>query len=219
MRAGIVASARVASSGVTATWQASAVDVTDASSYTFSTIPIGAASSSRRVVVAIGSASATAVTLSAVTIGGVSATVDADSGALTGNRRVVLVSAVVPTGITATVAITLSGTAGRIGVGLWTLTSGSPTGQTATSPNLTSGTLTVTTAAGHVVICAGYASLSSGSVSTTWTDATERYDEQIENTFNSHTAADVVATGSSTVVSYNTTSGTGQRGFVAAAYA
>lgn len=204
---------------ITATYQTQTSSGTDASSYSFTSQPIGTAAAGRRVVVSIGYASASAVTLSSVTIGGVSASIDGDTDAITGNRRAYIVSAVVPTGTTATVAVTLSGTAARVGIGVWSLSGGSPTGQTATSINSNSGTLTVTTAVNDVVICAGYASHSSGTVTTTWTDATERFDASIETATNSHTGADVVATTTSTAVSYSTDITTSQRGFVAVAYA
>jgi hypothetical protein len=173
------------------------------------------------VVVAIGWASAAAVTLSSVTIGGVSATIDGDSGNATGNRRVYFASAVVPTGTTATVAVTLSGTVVRIGIGVWTLTGGSPTGQTDAVLNAASGTLTVTTAVNDVVVAAGFCSHASNSITTTWSGAgvTERYDQQIENVFNAHSGADVVATGVSTGLGFSNDVVTTQQTHLAVAYA
>lgn len=207
--------------GISSTFQQAASDATDAASYSFTSQPIGAASASRRVVVAIGFAAAAAVTLSSVTIGGVSATIDGDSGNANGNRRVYFVSAVVPTGTTATVAITLSGTVARIGIGVWTLSGGSPTGQTAVLLNAGSGTLTVTTAVDDVVLAAGFSSHTSNSVTTTWsgTGVTERYDGQIENVFNAHSGADVVATTTSTGVGFSNDVVTTQRAHLAVAYA
>ena len=203
------------------TFQQSNTSNTDASSYTFTAEPIGAADANRRVVVAIGYAAASGGrTLSSVTIGGVTASVDADPGAITGNRRIYLVSAVVPTGTTANVVITLSNTVTRIGIGVWTLDNMAPTGQTAAVLNASSGTLTVTTATDEGVICFGYASngVSATPSDTTWTDATERYDQQVELVSNTHTGADVIATGTSTAIGFSTT-GILQRGFAAAAYA
>jgi len=219
MRAGIFGSARVAASGITATYQTAASDTTDASSYSFTSQPIGSASASRRVVVAIGWGAASGITLSSVTIGGVSASIDADSGNATGNRRVYFASAVVPTGTTATIAITLSATAARIGIGVWTLTGGSATGQTAANINNASGTLTVTTAVNDVVLAAGFSSHTSNSVTTTWSSATERYDAQIENVFNAHSGADTVATTTSTGIGFSNDVVTSQRAHLAAAYA
>lgn len=224
MSVGIFASARVAAGGggpISSTYQTAAVDTTDAASYSFTSQPIGTASASRRVVVALGWASGSAVTLSSVTIGGVSATIDADTGNATGNRRVYFASAVVPTGTTATVAVTLSGTVVRIGMGLWTLTGGSPTGQTAVVINAPSGTLTVTTVSGDVVLAAGFSSHTTNSITTTWSGAgvTERYDTQIENVFNAHSGADTVATTTSTGVGFSNDVATTQRAHLAVAYA
>ena len=219
-RAGIFGSARVAPGGpVTATYQTATSSATDLSSYSFASQPIGTASGSRRVVVAIGWAAAGAVTLSSVTIGGVSASIDADSGNANGNRRVYFASAVVPTGTTATVAITLSGTVVRLGIGVWTLSGGSPTGQTAAVINADAGTLTVTTSVDDVVLAAGFLSHTSNSVTTTWTNATERYDAQIENVFNAHSGADTIATTTSTGVGFSDDVTTTNRAFLAAAYA
>lgn len=201
-----------------ATFQQSAVSAADQSTYTFAAQPIGTASPTRRVVVALGWAAAAAVTLSSITIGGVAATVNADSGPFTGNRRVVFASAVVPTGTTADVVVTLSGTAVRCGIGVWSLTKGAATGQTDATVDISVGNLDVTTQAGDVVLASGYASAASGTVSTAWTGATERYDAAIENSFNTVTGADVVAAGTTTTIGFSTT-GTAQRGFVAAAYA
>ena len=218
---GVLAAALPAAGGggITGTFQQATIDTTDAASYSFASQPIGTASASRRVVVAIGWAAATAITLSSVTIGGVSATIDADSGNATGNRRVYFASAVVPTGTTATVAVTLSATAVRIGIGLWTLSGGSPTGQTAAVLNAASGTLTVTTATNDVVLAAGFASHTANSITTTWTGATERYDGQIETVFNAHTGADVVASGTSTAIGFSNDVVTTQRAHLAVAYA
>lgn len=204
--AGIFGSARVAAGGggsISSTFQQATADTTDAASYSFASQAIGAASASRRVVVAVGWASAAAVSLSSATIGGVSATVDADSGNSGSNRRMYFISANVPTGTTATVALTLSGTAARVGIGLWTLTGGAATGQVATDVTTsTTGTLTVTTAVNDVVLAAAFFSGTSGTATAAWSSATERYDAQIENTFNSHTGADTVATTTSTGIGY-----------------
>lgn len=208
--------------GPTATFQQAAASGTDGTSFTFTAQPIGTASATRRVVVAIGYGGPAAPgAISSVTIGGVTATIDVDSGALTNNRRVAIASAVVPTGTTADVVITFGVTVGRVGIGVWTLSSGAPTGQTALVANNATGTLTVTTVAGQVVIATGYASRASGTLSTAWTNATERYDQTTENTFDITTGADAVAAGTSTAIPFTVTSDvtTSQaNGFVAAAY-
>lgn len=204
------------------TFRQSAVDTTDAATYTFAATPIGTASGSRRVIVAADWSGTTSLALSSMTIGGVAATVDVDSGAITGNRRVVLASAVVPTGATADVVLNLSGSGTRAGIAVWT-GEVTPTGQSDISIDLETDNLTVTTNAGDTVICAGTATKDTNNpVSVVWTGATERYEDGFETTQHKQSGADVVASGASTSVTYavSTTVGVPDRkGFVAAVYA
>ena len=152
MRAGIFASAyHPGGGGITATFQAAPIDATDLSSYSFASQPIGTASGTRRVVVAVSARNASR-SVSTLTIGGVSAAQDAVSAAATAFCEIW--SAVVTTGTTATIAVTISGgTVGGMGLGIWSLTGGSATGNNSAS-NVNSATLTqsVTTTAGDVVI-------------------------------------------------------------------
>ncbi len=199
---GFFASALSASVSPTVTYQGSAADTADLTTYTFASQPIGTASASRRVVVAIHTRTAT---ISTVTIGGVSATLDRDYNL--SNNRVTIASAVVPTGTTASVVVTFTAAGTRCGIGVWSLSSGSPTGQTATGSGTTTAACTVTTVAGQVVIAA---TTENGTVGTTvaWTGATERYDQTLETDLG-QSGADTVAAGTSTAISAAFSSTTG----------
>jgi len=211
---GIIAASRQigGGGGITATFQASAVDAADLTTYTFSSQPIGSASSTRRVVVTISTNSTR--TISSVTIGGVSATLDA-TNTLSGTAHVAIASAVVPSGTTASVVVTMDAGALGCGIGVWTLTDGDPTGQVATG-NGDPTALTVTTTTGDVVIAYAFTT----GVSTAlfaWTNATERFEEDVYSTTTTHSGADTVASGSSTAVSVDPSATTTVG--VAAAYA
>jgi len=208
----ISASINAGSSGITATFQDSSVDAADLTTYTFAAEPIGTASATRRVVVAIGTNSTR--TISSVTIGGVSATVDATS-TLSGTGHVALASAVVPTGTTASVVVTLDAAGLGMGIGVWTLTDGDPTGQVAASSGDPTN-LTVTTTTGDVVIAYAFTATIATALFA-WSVATERFEEDVYSTTTTHSGADAVAAGSSTAVSVDP-SGTTTVG-VAAAYA
>ena len=185
---GIFASGHVAaSSPIAATFQQSDIDTATLSTYTFSAQPIGAASATRRVVVGVSRRLPRAI--NSATIGGVSATIDADASA--SNNRVSLISAVVPTGTTATVTITLQSNADRCGIGVWTLDGGSPTGAAGDASG-DPANMSVTTIAGDVVISC--AMINGTGSSFTWSDADERYDQNIETDIY-HTGADTTAVG------------------------
>ncbi|MCA3573501.1 MAG: hypothetical protein IOC86_06245, partial [Aestuariivirga sp.] len=90
---------------------------------TYTSRPIGEASSTRRVVVAIaaGSDHTSEVTVTGVTIGGVTSTIHVQNTNFSSNKSCVtaIASAVVPTGTTATVAVTFSGA--TKGCTVWTV--------------------------------------------------------------------------------------------------
>ena len=106
-------------------------------------------------------------------------------------------------------------------MGLWTLSRGAPTGQSAAVLNAPSGTLAVATALDDVVLAAGFSSHTGNSITTTWSGAgvTERYDAQIESVFNAHSGADAVAAGASTEIGFSNDVATTQRAHLAVAYA
>lgn len=208
--AGIVASSVERAGGGSSldlTFRHSSVFATDAGGYTFAAFSIGAASATRRVIVALTIGASGAAALTTATIGGVAATVDFDSLTSANNRRLYFISAVVPTGTTADVVVNFDTTIGRCGIGAWTIADGAATGETDLIDTTTlSGTLTVATSAGDAVIAAGISSGQSG-IAYAWTGATERYDELIETTLGHHSGADKVATGASTSISFTQTPG------------
>lgn len=91
--------------------EANQSSATDASSYTFSAMAIGAAHASRIVAAVICPVRTGGVTVSSVTIGGVTAT--QGIGNISGPNRVDIWWALVPTGTTADVVVTLDSTAVR----------------------------------------------------------------------------------------------------------
>lgn len=212
---GVLASARVAS-GITCTYQTRMADTVDRATYTFSAVGIGAASSTRRVVVAVATRNGTGNPNPTITIGGVAATNDVTLAVDSNQQACTIASAVVPTGTTADIVVTLTATTGRCGVGVWTLSGGSPTGQTATGSGVTGVTLNVTTQVGDVVIGAlGTRNDTGGGV--TWGGATERIDANIEGVFY-HSGADTVAAGTTTTLTTSPTTNDYATAVVAAAY-
>ena len=120
--------------------------VTNATTYTFSAVDIGAADTNRMVVVAISTSSnaSTVRTVSSATIGGVRATVHVQARlAAASFRSVHLISAVVPTGTTGDVVITMSGTMARMAIAVYRSIPGSTTPvNTASAGAGTSGAVT-----------------------------------------------------------------------------
>lgn len=101
-------------------FQGHAENGTGASSYNFTSQPIGTAQSDRYVIVGIGWSNL-GPSISAVTIGGVSATVVATAANANGSSAMYI--ALVPTGTTATVAITFSSTTNLgCGIAVWSAT-------------------------------------------------------------------------------------------------
>lgn len=198
---------------MTLTFQQNTVDTVNRTTYTFAAQPIGAASATRRVIVVLSTASARAV--SSATIGGVAATVDA-TAAKTGTARLAIISAVVPTGTTADVVVTLNGGAAYMGIAVWTLSTGSPTGQTATSQGVTPLVMPLTTTAGAACVSVQH---TTGTAVATWSynASTERWNADIEGTTETYSGADAIASGTSTDMG-STPSSTNSVG-LAAAYA
>lgn len=183
---------------LTATFRQSAINANNQTVYTFAGTLIGAASPSRRVVVAFSTSSTR--TISSVTIGGIAATIDA-THTLAGTARIGIASAVVPTGTTADIVITFDGTGASCGVGVWTLNYGGPTLQTA----LGSGdpiSLTVATQTGDIVIAVSH-TYNSATAVFDWTNVTSKFVTDTDNASETISGADGVATGISTVVGLN----------------
>lgn len=119
-------------------------DATDLTTYSFASAAIGVADATRRVVVVVHwGESASTRSLSSATIGGVAATIHAQTSGVT--RGVAIISALVPTGTTATIALTFSGAMQRAAIGVYRAineTSASPTA-TATDTTFTGAVLDV----------------------------------------------------------------------------
>lgn len=120
MRAGIIASAHCATPPLIPQHRATVGSATNASTYTFSDIPIGAESPSRSVVIVITKSGYAQHSITGVTVGGVSASIDAS--AITGGTggSVFVARAVVPSGTTADVVVTGSSSL-SLAVGVWTV--------------------------------------------------------------------------------------------------
>ena len=156
--------------------------------------------------------SGTTTAISSVTIGGITATQDA-SGTQAGNAAAIF-SAVVPTGTTATVVVDFGGNAqGRCAIGVWTIDTGSLAAGSSDITNPIS--MTVATTVGDPVIAV--ACENGTSATFTWSaNVTERFDFIIEGTAPSFSGADMLAVGTSTVVTVTQSSGTTPRGAIAA---
>lgn len=154
-------------------------DTVDRTVYTFSGLAIGDADDSRWVMVAPRSAG---IGTPSVTINSVPCDVFADYGG-----SVSLQGAPVPGGTTATVVVTYPGSAPRCGLALWTVT-GNGRLQCIGSDYVNGGgppaSVDLPIVPSSVSIAAGV----TGSAST-WTNATERYDQFIEGS-SSHSGAD-----------------------------
>lgn len=178
--------------GVVGTFQTATGDPANATTYTFTSQPIGAAGATRRVVVAVANRDIAAVPTS-VTIGGVSATMDEGIASI---GAVSIWSVVVPTGTTATIVVTYTSANTYCGIGIWSLDAGSPvaTGEIADNtppiPNFS-----IATAPGDFVVAASAYRMTSGTVGATWTGVTERYDAAVDAAVRQHTGADVTASG------------------------
>lgn len=195
------------------TYRQSAVTGANLQTYTFPAQPIGAEESPTRRVVAEVSWRTASITqpLTEVTIGGVVASLDNITGSVTGNQ-VAIVSAVVPTGSAADVVVSLSEVAARCGIGLWTLSAGSPKA-VSNGSGMSTLDLTIVTDPGDAVI-AGVASNTTG-VTFEWTNAAERYDEVIEAGFD-HSGADAEAAGASVAVGVAASAGSANTGMAVA---
>lgn len=175
----IMAPRRVLAVSPTVTYLSFQSSTSNASQYTFNSVAIGNAAADRLVVVSPGASSTQHVT--AVTIGGVSATAHTDTSG--GDPSCEIWSATVPTGTTAQIVVTLSGSANRMGMGVWTITdlnSATPIDSDKVQGGSTnaSRSLTVNVEEDGVVIVAGGRNMA-GAI--TPTNYTERYDSSVES--------------------------------------
>lgn len=215
-RAGIFASARHATGGggITGTFQAAAGSTANSSTYTFTSQPLGAAAAGRRIVIGVATR-ATSQSVSSVTVGGVSLSRDAFTN-VTHNAEIW--SGVVASGTTGDVVVSMSVADSYCGVGVWSLTGGAATGNTATASNTGTPALTVTTLSGDFVVGVLAYEVTSAGPSVAWTAASERYDTDIDGRLRQHSGADLVASGASTDMGATITNYSGTMSGVAAAY-
>lgn len=132
---------------------------------------IGSAAGDRYVVAVIFGGTG-AGTVSSATIGGVAATIIAQTA--TANMLGAIIIANVPSGTTADVVVTFSASQSRAGCGVYTITglsSAAATDSDATTTN--NATLTLSTVAGGVIIAV--CGSNNGSATDTWTTAVEDF--------------------------------------------
>jgi len=179
MRPGILAlmGRQAAGGSLSGTFLTSASNSSGLSTYTFASRDLGAAASDRQIVAVVVSHSNAGVTLSSVTIGGVSATIDANELASDTSRRVTIARAAVPTGATGDVVITFGASAARCSVGLYRITGATATVGATNSAATTSTTFatTIQSTVGGVVIAGATNGSSSNYNEVDWTggDLTE----------------------------------------------
>ena len=156
---GVLASARVEAAGGPATlleYVGSATSTSDATTYTFADVPIGAAYTGREIIVAAIGASVQQAQLSAATIGGAAATLDSYD-AYSGYASAGIFRGA-PTGDTTTITATFS--AGRARCAIYVFRTAEPVTCIATgrlNAATTSVTRAITAAAGATVLVAGAA--------------------------------------------------------------
>lgn len=165
------------------------IGVTDSgsnsSTYTFSNVDIGTASSDRLVVVATHATGLTSdVTASSVTLGGTSMT-SAASG-FEANASLDLHYLTVTSGTTANIVATYSGNKSRCTIAVYTITglnSSTPSDTGSSTNSDTAPTLTLDIPTGSIAVYA-HTSANSSTTTVTYSSATEHYDQAIggENT-------------------------------------
>jgi hypothetical protein len=157
----------------TITYQTEIASATNAASYSFISQSIGIASSDRRVLVALASAGGGLLSGTSLTIGGVSASL-AFRATNSSNSFIEFWIASVPTGTTADIVASLSGTANRAAIAIWS-TTGIQSATPIDTGSSTSNPLTDTVAAstGGIVAAAAY---TQAATSATWVGVTEKFD-------------------------------------------
>lgn len=208
---GVVNSAHANAALNPAKFLQSAIDTTDASTYTFSSQNLGVAGAARTIIAAINARVGVGGvrTINSVTIGGVSATVDVQRAHVDGTTSGIA-RAVVPSGTTGDVVVTFSDSVYRCGIALWKIPTGTVTpNNTASDVAFPTGSCIVTGQAGGVIIATAINTPTAPTegAAVTWTNGVERYDQIIEGNI-VHSGADSVAVGSVTLTSTFDSSGT-----------
>jgi len=161
--------------GIEFEYQTTLNDTSITSSYTFSSVDIGDASSDRLVIVAASCTQIGSHTVSGVTIGGSAATIHVNPSATFFSA---IASLVVSSGTTADIVVTTSTTAQRCAIAVWTakgLDSTTPDG-TGTASGSSPSTSLTTSVGGIGVGIIRHNNSSPSDV--TWSGLTERADDQ-----------------------------------------
>lgn len=171
----------------------SAVDASDGTTYTFASRALGAADSTRRIIVGVyaKNTSGDGKQVSSLTVGGVSATRVVGQTAGLGENRSEIWIADVPTGTTGNIVVTWSHTLTRCGIGIWRMVGGvsAPVAYWTGGNDVDNTNILVSIPPnGTLVAVSG---LNAGT-SATWTNATERFDEAVESTV-VHSGADLLS--------------------------
>lgn len=194
------------------TYNGSANDSTDLTTYSFTSVSIGTAATNRLVFVTVTSVASGNRLISSATIGGISATVIESTPNAGASTKIIY--AVVPTGTTATISITFDSTVLRCGVGsysIYNLKSTSPVSR-ANGSTWTSGAISATLSVPENAIILAGVSNSTNSNTFTWTNLTSNYDSLVDATFRFSGASAQVSTGNSsyTVTATSTSAAAGR---------
>lgn len=145
---------------------------TDATSYTFAGTSLGTAGPNRLIVVGTALRSAAVNSYSSVTVGG-----NAMSNAVVQNAHqtnIGLHYLLVPAGTSADIVVTMTGTGGRCGIGVWALYNLAQTAPRSTAiDNSANYALSLNTQPDAIVCAITY---NGGSTSEVWTGLTENFD-------------------------------------------
>ena len=172
---------------ITASFTASAVSTTNATTYSFSSqaigVPDATSGGTRRVVVGTGMLQdrAGTPTVTSITIGGISAAQIV--AAYNTSGPIAMWSALVPSGTTATIVVTYGGTASPVatgsGIGVWAVynSNGVLASGSDTNSNSDAVSVTLNSAANGAIIGYGFDFASS---TFTWGELTENFDQTIE---------------------------------------
>lgn len=196
---------------VTSNYIANIASSADASSYTFTNAPIAGAG---LIVVVAHTEGVNSV--SSATIGGVSATINAQviSGGVTQKTNTAIFSAVIGSGSTATIVVNYGGTQARCGIAIYQVTGYSSTTPVTTVTNsAASGTglsATLNSLSVNDAVIAG-CTVGDGGNAVTWTNIRENYDNEIagENAQQSGGNAIVGSSGNYTITTSHSSSGDG----------
>lgn len=171
------------------TYQTSAVQAADATTYNFTSQAIGTAAADRYVIVTItGCIKSGSPGVSAVTVGGISATIVAQVDS--GFTAAAIAIAAVPTGTTATVVVTFNGTQYRAGIGVYSVTGLNSSTATGTDTDTTSSpSLSASSSSDGFAIAVSSAYEAATTNMHTWTSITEDYDELVESGTNTQSGA------------------------------